>query len=68
MLTKSLDDQSWSEYDLVNHFSGVVDVVYPYYYSDGLSYSSIENLYEENKVTVNDRSLKMVNQLCELTD
>ena len=68
VLQQELDSDKWSEYEFVNHSSDINSVVYGEYFSNGNSYSSIEHLYEENKVNVNERALYMVNAVCKLTE
>ena len=67
VLKNPIDSDNWSEYEYVNHSDDVNSVVYWEYFSDWNEYSSIENLYEENKDVVNERALKTIITLCELT-
>ena len=67
VLKNPIDSDNWSEYEYVNHSDDINSVVYWEYFSDWNEYSSIENLYEENKDVVNERALKTIITLCELT-
>lgn len=68
VLKNVINSDNWAEYEFVNHTDDINSVIYGEYFSDGNTYSSIENLYEENKSVVNERALKTINRLCELTD
>ena len=67
VLKNPIDSDNWSEYEYVNHSDDINSVVYWEYFSDWNEYSSIENLYEENKDVVNEKALKTIITLCELT-
>lgn len=67
VLKNPIDSDNWSEYEYVNHSDDINSVVYWEYFSDWNEYSSIENLYEENKDVVNERAFRTITTLCELT-
>lgn len=67
VLKNPIDSDNWSDYEYVNHSDDIDSVVYWEYFSDWNEYSSIENLYEENKDVVNERAFRTITTLCELT-
>ena len=66
-LKNEIDFNNWSDYEFVNHSDGMNSVIYWEYFADWNSYSDIESLYEENKESVDERALKMIAKICELT-
>ena len=68
VLEEVLDDDARNDYQYVNHWSNINNVVYWNYFIDATYHSSIEHLYEENKEIVEEKAMHALNTICNITN